>query len=100
MGWRVTLSDPADHDLGSVVAFLAQKNPAAAERLGMDLVTTMFALAEMPRRGTPVLGRPNYRRILHQPWFLIFYRIEMASENIVIARIWDARQDPARLALD
>jgi plasmid stabilization system protein ParE len=99
MGWRVTLSDPADRDLGNAVAFLAQKNPAAAERLGMDLVATIFSLTEMPHRGTAVSGRPDYRRVLHLPWFVIFYRIEAASRRVVIARIWDARLDPAGFSL-
>jgi plasmid stabilization system protein ParE len=45
MGWRVTLSDQADRDLGYAVAFLAQRNPRAAERLGMGIVATSFSPA-------------------------------------------------------
>jgi plasmid stabilization system protein ParE len=36
--WRVALSDQADRDLERVVAFLARKNPAAAERIGLEIV--------------------------------------------------------------
>jgi plasmid stabilization system protein ParE len=67
MGWSVGLNERAEHDLASAVAFLAQKNPAAAERLGLKLVETIFSLEHMPYRGVAVNGRPGYRRILHRP---------------------------------
>jgi plasmid stabilization system protein ParE len=99
MGWRVALNERADLDLEHVVAFLARKNPVAAERLGLKLVDTIFSLQQMPNRGVAVGGRPGYRRILHQPWFLIFYRINEAQQSIEIVRIWDARQDPGAFKL-
>ena len=100
MDWRVGLSEKAELDLEHVVAFLARKNPAAAERLGLKLVDTIFSLQQLPLRGVAVRGRPGYRRILHRPWFLIFYRINETRHSIEIVRIWDARQDPAMFALD
>jgi plasmid stabilization system protein ParE len=99
MGWRVALNERADFDLEQVVSFLARKNPVAAERLGLKLVDTIFSLQEMPYRGVEVRGRPGYRRILHQPWHLVFYRINEAQQSIEIVRIWDARQDPKAFSL-
>ncbi len=99
MGWRVALNERADLDLGHVVAFLSQRNPAAAERLGLRLVDAIFSLQQMPFRGVAVRGRPGYRRIIHQPWFLIFYRMNEAQQSIEIVRIWDARQDPSAFKL-
>jgi plasmid stabilization system protein ParE len=99
MGWRVALNERDDLDLEHVVAFLARKNLVAAERLGLELVDTIFSLQQMPHRGAVVRGRPGYRRILHQPWFLIFYRINEVHETIEIVRIWDARQDPSAFKL-
>lgn len=99
MVWRVALTERADLDLEHVVAFLARKNPVAAERLGLKLVDTIFSLQQMPYRGTAVQGRSGYRRILHQPWFLIFYRINEAQRSVEIVRIWDARQDPGAFRL-
>ena len=99
MGWRVTLSEQADLDLGNVVAFLAQKNPKAAERLGLDIVATIFSLTELPYRGKALRGRQTYRRILHRPWFLIFYHLDEARQQVEIVRVWDARQDPALFAV-
>lgn len=61
MGWRVALSDEAEIDLGKIVRFLAQKNPAAAERIGLELVELIFSLDHLPNRGAPVKKRPGLR---------------------------------------
>ena len=94
MGYQVTFAAQADRDLGAVVRFLAQKNPAAAERLGYALIDDAHSLANLPHRGFAVRKRPGYRRILHRPWFLIYYRVDEAQKLVEVARIWDARQDP------
>ena len=94
MDYRVTFAAQADRDLEKIVRFLAQKNPFAAERLGYALVDDALSLANMPHRGLAVQERSGYRRILHRPWFLIFYRIDEARRLVEIARVWDARQDP------
>jgi plasmid stabilization system protein ParE len=94
MDYRVTFSAHAERDLEQIVRFLAQKNPAAAERLGYALVDDALSLENMPHRGLVVQGRPGYRRILQRPWFLIFYRIDETQRLVEIARVWDARQDP------
>lgn len=99
MGYHVVLSAQADRDLEQVVRFLAQKNQAAAERLGYALLDETFALTRFPGRGVAVRGRPGYRRILHRPWFLLYYRIDETQRMIEVARIWDARQNPADFAL-
>lgn len=99
MGYRVVLAAQADRDLEQIVRFLAQKNQAAAERLGYALLDDALSLTHLPGRGVAVRGRPGYRRILHRPWFLLYYRIDEEQHLIEIARIWDARQNPADFAL-
>ena len=94
MVWRIALNERADLDLENVVAFLAQKNPAAAERLGLKLVETIFSLEHLPNRGVAVRGRPGFRRLLHRPWYLIFYRINEAQQLIEIVRIWECAPGP------
>ena len=95
MGYHVILAAQADRDLEQIVRFLARKNPAAAERLGHALLDDALSLTHLPRRGVAVPQRPGYRRILHRPWFLIYYRIDEVQRVIEVARIWDARQNPA-----
>lgn len=99
MGYRVVFAAQADRDLETIVRFLAEKNPAAAERLGHALVDDALALVHLPRRGASVLARPGYRRIFHRPWFHIFYRIEEPRHLVEIARIWNVRQNPASFSL-
>lgn len=99
MGYKVILAARANDDLAKIVRFLAQKNPAAAERLGHALLDEALSLAHLPGRGVAVRGRPGYRRILHRPWFLIYYRVDEAKRLIEVARIWDGRQNPADFRL-
>lgn len=100
MGYRVIFSARADRDLESVVRFLAAKNPSAAERLGNAIVDDAEALAQMPGRGLALKDRLGYRRILHRPYLLIFYRIDEALALVEIVRVWDARQDPKSFTLN
>jgi plasmid stabilization system protein ParE len=100
MDYQVVFSRQADRDLEAIVRFLAQKNPSAAERLGHSLIDTALSLATLPRRGAPVRGRAGWRRILHRPWFVIFFRVDDAQRQVEVARFWDARQDPELLKLD
>ena len=99
MGYRVIFSARADRDLGDIVRFLARLSPAAAERLGYALFDDAMSLAELPRRGLAVPERPGYHRILHRPWFLIYYHVDDTARVIEIIRIWDARQNPSGLNL-
>jgi plasmid stabilization system protein ParE len=100
MGYHVVLARQADRDLETIVSFLAQKNSAAVEWLGHALLGSALSLREFPRRGIAVRGRQGYRRIVHRPWFLIFFRVDETRQLVEVARIWDARQDPALLTLD
>lgn len=98
MGWHVALSEQADADLGEVVAFLAQKSPTAAERIGLELVDVIFSLRQLPHRGAPVRKRPGLRKLAHRH-YLVIYRVNEAAAVVEIVRLWDNRQDPARLRL-
>jgi len=62
MGWPVALTDEALTDLEQVVAFLAQKSPTAAERIGLELVELIFSLDQLPKRGAVVRNRPALRK--------------------------------------
>ncbi|HEY0967034.1 MAG TPA: type II toxin-antitoxin system RelE/ParE family toxin [Opitutaceae bacterium] len=93
--YRVTFSAQAVRDLEEIVHFMAQRNPLSAERLGYALIDTASSLSAFPKRGLAMQGRRGFWRILHRPWFLLFYRIDDARRIVEVARIWDARQDPA-----
>ena len=98
MGWHVALTDEAEADLEAVVAFLAAKSPAAAERIGLELVDLIFTLDQLPNRGAPVRKRPSLRKLAHRH-YLVIYRVNEAQNLVEIIRIWDGRQDPQSLRL-
>ena len=98
MGWRVALTDEAESDLEAVVAFLARKSPAAAERIGLELVELIFSLDLLPNRGAPLRKRPGLRKIAHRH-YLVIYRVNEAAALVEIVRVWDNRRDPQRLRL-
>lgn len=99
MGCAVIFSAQSNRDLGQVVAFLAAKNPRAAERLGHALVDHALTLGPLPHVGAPVRGRPDVRRIVHKPWFVIYYRVDVERSVVEIVRFWDARKNPDDLRL-
>ncbi|MBI5381756.1 MAG: type II toxin-antitoxin system RelE/ParE family toxin [Opitutae bacterium] len=80
------------------MAFLARKNPAAAERIGLELVDIIFSLDQLPYRGAPVRKRPDLRKLAHRH-YLVIYRINPTAALVEIIRIWDNRRDPKRLHL-
>lgn len=99
MGYQVIFSGHSHRDLEQIVRFLAQKNTAAAERLGHALVDHALSLGAMPRIGAPVRERPAVRRIFHRPWFLIYYQVDEAAQAVEILSIWDVRKNPAGFTL-
>ena len=96
MGYQVGLTEEAQSDLGSVVRFLAEKSPAAAERLGHELLDAALALTLFPRRGAAVRRRPGMRKLAHRH-YLIFYQVNETTQTVEIIRIWDGRQNPTAL---
>lgn len=99
MGGAVAFSAQANRDLGQIVGFLAQKNPAAAERLGHALIDHALSLDRWPHRGAAVKDRPGVRRLVHKPWFIIFYRFDAGRNTVEILRFWDGRRNPEAFRL-
>lgn len=98
MDYKVVYSARTGHDLVAIVAFLADKNPAAARRLGHDLLDAADALSLMPYRGPAMRGRPQFRKLSHPPHHVI-YQVNEHARAVEILCFWDARQNPNRLQL-
>jgi plasmid stabilization system protein ParE len=98
MVWRIALTETAEADLESAVAFIARSSPEAAERIGLELVTVIFSLDQFPERGSPVKARPGLRKLSHR-YYLIYYRVNAAAHMVEVLRIWDGRQNPSGLLL-
>jgi plasmid stabilization system protein ParE len=91
MGNQVFLSPEALTDLEGVVTYVAVHDPAAAERLGHELVDAAFTLANLPGRGrmVPEFQRPELREIIVQSYRVI-YRISHVDNAVEIVRFWHA----------
>ncbi len=99
MDYKVVFTAQAERDLFAVVSFVAEKNPAAAEKLGHALADTTESLCWMPYRGPAMRGRPGLRKLPHLPYHLIIYRVNEPIRVVEILRIWDGRQNPSELQL-
>jgi plasmid stabilization system protein ParE len=51
MGYEVRLTAKARGDLNEIVAYIAQDNPLAAERLGDELAAEADSLSNYPKNG-------------------------------------------------
>ncbi len=93
--FRVQLTERAEEDLIDIHSAIAKLNPQSADRILMQIDGRLNALADMPERG---FRRPHIRedlRIVVEGDYLIFYRIDGASVQIV--RIVYARRDLLKL---
>ena len=74
MGYEVRLTAKTCGDLNEIVAYIAQDNPLAAERLADELAAEAASLSNYPYRGGVVRRRRNVRRLVHGS-YLIVYRV-------------------------
>ena len=85
----------ADRDLALIYGYLQSQSMRAARRFIRRIFDAVDLLTEMPRMGkisNLELERP-YRELIVDH-FKLFYAVE--HDRIVIARVWDTRQDPAK----
>jgi addiction module RelE/StbE family toxin len=99
VGFKVILTQAALNDLKEIVEYISEDDPRAAERLASDLVSRAEALSQMPRRGKAVRVRPGVRRLVRNP-YLIVYRIDEAAKMVKVLRFWHGARDPKSLRLD
>jgi addiction module RelE/StbE family toxin len=96
MGHQVIWTDEAITDLRQLVAFIAQDNPAAAIKLGEEIIRKSMLLAVHPRLGRMLreTKRDTLREIIIHPYRLI-YEIEDLSQTVRVRVLWHgARQEP------
>ncbi len=86
----VVFAAPALADLLRVRTNIGQDNPAAANRVAVQLVAACDRLEYLPERGRPGLV-PGTRELVALWPYVIVYRI--AREEVQILRIWHGAQD-------
>jgi addiction module RelE/StbE family toxin len=96
MDYEVVWTDPATDDLEEITRYIAQNNPAAAERIANAIVEQAGLLATVPLMGSifPPGGTGRYRFIVSGK-YRIFYRvIEDAKRVEILVVRHHRRQDP------
>jgi len=91
MDYQVILAPDALQDLTDIAGYIAQHDPAAALRLGDELLDVAEALGRFPLRGrvVPEFDRPDWREVIHRS-FRIIDRVNLTEQRIEVARFWHA----------
>lgn len=91
MGFAIVLSRVAESDLWEIVEYIARDNPAAATRLGHQLVERSRILQKQPRIGrvVPEFQIETLRELIHGSYRIV-YQINDSKRVIEVARFWHA----------
>jgi toxin ParE1/3/4 len=97
MDFKIIWSDTAIADLQEIWAYLAQRDPQAALRIGRGILAHTRVLANFPYIGPayPRGSRGSLREITVPP-YRIFYDVGKDSQTVEILHVWHgARDEPA-----
>ncbi|AWK87393.1 type II toxin-antitoxin system RelE/ParE family toxin [Azospirillum thermophilum] len=87
---RIVVTRAAQRDLATIRAYIGERNPAAASRIAVQILSACDRLEYLPERGRPGLV-PGTREIMTIWPYVIVYRITPAAVEIL--RIWHGAQD-------
>lgn len=65
MDFQVLYTKPSLEDLEDIVAYSAATFPASSERFCISLLNHVDLLKSFPYIGSPVVGRPGIRQLIH-----------------------------------
>ena len=88
--YTIIFADPATADLQHIRENIGQDNPAAANRIAVQLIAACDRLEYLPERGRPGLI-PGTRELTALRPYVIVYRIK--SKQVEILRIWHGAQN-------
>ena len=94
MDFKIIWSDAAIADLEEIWAYLAQRNPQAAARVGRGILAHVRVLANFPYIGPayPRGSRGPLREIVVRP-YRIFYDVSEDSQSVEILHVWHGARD-------
>lgn len=96
MDYEIVWTEPAVADLEAITAFIAQKSPLAAERIGQGILAHVEILRSFPSIGPiyPPGSRGPHRQITYK-MYRIFYRVSEELKRVEILTVWhSAREEP------
>jgi plasmid stabilization system protein ParE len=83
--FKVLITQTALDDLEEIVNYISQNEAQAAQRVAADLLRKAESLANMPRRRKAIRARPGVRRLVRNP-YLIIYRIDEPARAVMVLR--------------
>ncbi len=94
MDYTIILSPKAVRDLEVIVRYIALSNPAAARKVGENLLNKTKELSQFPLKGQKVseFNSPDIRQIILRPYRIV-YRVEENKKQVSIARFWHSAQE-------
>jgi plasmid stabilization system protein ParE len=91
---KLIVSPSATADLARLYAFLADKNPGAADRVAAALIAAVQSLDILPERGRP-LGTQNVRELIvpfGRAGYVLRYAYREQADEVIVLRIWHSRE--------
>ena len=80
---------PALRQLAAQIAYIAQHDPVAADKIGARLEAAADSLETFPKRGRPGI-RPGRRELVTVPPYIIEYVVK--GDGVAIVRLRHGRQ--------
>lgn len=98
MDYQITLAPKALQDLESIITYIAQDNPDAANKFGKKLIEHTRVLHVSPTIGkeVPEFDNPNIRQLILKPYRVI-YKIDEPNKQIHISRYWHSSRSNLNL---
>ncbi|TAN06047.1 MAG: type II toxin-antitoxin system RelE/ParE family toxin [Rhodanobacteraceae bacterium] len=85
---RLVYAAGAVDDLSRLHAFIAQHDPAAAQRIADDLASRIEALRDAPLMGSTVAGAPDPQGIRDMVFGNHIVRYVVTARSIAVLRVW------------
>lgn len=89
----VSYTPEARDDLQRLRAFIAEKNPAAAQKIAVELLAGIAMLKELPYLGRKVAKAPNPEIMRDLSVSLYIVRYLILGDEIHVLRIWHKREN-------
>lgn len=98
MDYTVILSPSAVGDLETIIRYIALENPAAASKVGQNLLNKTKELSQFPFKGqkVPEFNNSDIRQVILKPYRIV-YRVEEDKKRISVARFWHSSQENLEL---
>jgi len=99
MDFKVIWSDSAIADPEEICGYISRRNPAAAGRVGEDILERVDLLAAFPYLGPRCpTGSESYVRGLVCGNYRVFYQVNSQTKQVAILRVWHGRRgEPPQL---